>query len=102
MLTLQLNCFCVHRQRIVLQKDLFQPAEIYIWCNETFFIVAPWCQIPKYDRYYTYYCTQYNENNVQTPKTEPRLIVRLIDRTKTQYYIDNDPFTEVAWSRKAN
>jgi hypothetical protein len=53
MLTLHLECFCVHQQRIVPQKDLFQPAEICIWYNgiwynEAFFIVAPWCQISKY------------------------------------------------------
>jgi hypothetical protein len=38
----------VHQKIIVLQKDLFQPTEICIWYNEAFFIVAPWCQIPKY------------------------------------------------------
>jgi hypothetical protein len=49
MLILHLECFCVHQQQIVLQKDLFQLAEICIWYNKTFFIVAPWCQITEYD-----------------------------------------------------
>jgi hypothetical protein len=48
MLTLHLECLCVHQQRIVLQKDVFQSAEICIWYNEAFIIVSPWYQIPKY------------------------------------------------------
>jgi hypothetical protein len=31
MLTLHLEYFCVHQQQIILQKDLFQTAEICIW-----------------------------------------------------------------------
>jgi hypothetical protein len=53
MLTLHLECCCVHQQRIVLQKDPFQPAEICIWYNEAFFIVAPCYQIPKYGPAYS-------------------------------------------------
>jgi hypothetical protein len=48
MLILNLECFCVHQQRIVIQKDLYQLAEICIWYNEAFLIVTLWCQIPKY------------------------------------------------------
>jgi hypothetical protein len=40
-LTLHLECFCVHQQRIVLQKDLFQPQKFVFGTMKRFLLLLP-------------------------------------------------------------
>jgi hypothetical protein len=40
-LTLHLECFCAHQQRIVLQKDLFQPQKFVFGIMKRFLLLPP-------------------------------------------------------------